>query len=176
VDLWFFCVPAGRCYYSSFQILSILLFTSHSVEIIIHRNILCHPLDYNLIFATTEKWRWTSLSLFYFWCCQQNIMLSARLVYLQAHHWDAVAQLIWLDNRGVSRSSSPGRVKNFHFSISSRLALGSTQPPIQYGSALHGVKAARAWNWPLNSNQCLCQENMDLYIYSPIHLHGVVLN
>jgi hypothetical protein len=30
------------------------------------------------------------------------------------------------------RSSSPGRVKNFHFSISSRPALGSTQRPIQW--------------------------------------------
>jgi hypothetical protein len=30
------------------------------------------------------------------------------------------------------RGSSPGRVKNFHFSMLSRLALGSTQPPIQW--------------------------------------------
>jgi hypothetical protein len=30
-----------------------------------------------------------------------------------------------------SRSSSPGKVKNFHFSISSKLALGHIQPPIQ---------------------------------------------
>jgi hypothetical protein len=30
------------------------------------------------------------------------------------------------------RGSSPGRVKNFHFSMSSRPALGSTQPPIQW--------------------------------------------
>jgi hypothetical protein len=30
------------------------------------------------------------------------------------------------------RDSSPGRVKNVHFSISSRPALGSTQPPIQW--------------------------------------------
>jgi hypothetical protein len=29
-------------------------------------------------------------------------------------------------------SSSPGRVKNFHFSMSSRPALGFTQPPIQW--------------------------------------------
>jgi hypothetical protein len=28
--------------------------------------------------------------------------------------------------------SSPGRVKNVHFSISSRPALGSTQPPIKW--------------------------------------------
>jgi hypothetical protein len=34
-----------------------------------------------------------------------------------------------LDDRG--RGSSPGRVKNFHFSMSSRPALRSTQPPIQ---------------------------------------------
>jgi hypothetical protein len=34
-------------------------------------------------------------------------------------------------------SSSPGRVKNFHFSISSRPALGSTQPPIKW---VPGVK------------------------------------
>jgi hypothetical protein len=33
------------------------------------------------------------------------------------------------DQRGAS--SSPGRVKSFHFFISSRPALGSTQPPIK---------------------------------------------
>jgi hypothetical protein len=35
-----------------------------------------------------------------------------------------------LDERG--RSLSPSRVKNFNFPISSRLALGSTQPLIQW--------------------------------------------
>jgi hypothetical protein len=35
-----------------------------------------------------------------------------------------------LDDQG-GRSSSPGRVNIFHFSISSRSALGSTQPPIK---------------------------------------------
>jgi hypothetical protein len=34
------------------------------------------------------------------------------------------------DKRG--RSSSPGRIKNFLFSTSSRLALGPTQPPTQW--------------------------------------------
>jgi hypothetical protein len=34
------------------------------------------------------------------------------------------------DQRGGS--SSPGRVNNFYFSISSRQALGSTQPPIKW--------------------------------------------
>jgi hypothetical protein len=36
-----------------------------------------------------------------------------------------------LDDQGGG-SSSPGRVKNFHFSISPRPALGSTQPPIKW--------------------------------------------
>jgi hypothetical protein len=31
----------------------------------------------------------------------------------------------------------------------------------------------RAWGWPLTSNYCQGQENVDLYIHSPIHLHGV---
>jgi hypothetical protein len=41
-----------------------------------------------------------------------------------------------------SRSLSPGRVKNFHFSTSSRPALRSTQPPIQWvpGALSTGVK------------------------------------
>jgi hypothetical protein len=41
-----------------------------------------------------------------------------------------------MDDQGGG-SSSPGRVKNFHFSISSRQALGSTQPPIKW---VPGVK------------------------------------
>jgi hypothetical protein len=37
------------------------------------------------------------------------------------------------------RGSSPGRVKNFHFSMLSRPALASTQPPIQW------VPGALSW-------------------------------
>jgi hypothetical protein len=49
----------------------------------------------------------------------------------------------WLRaGRPSARSSSPGKVKNFHFSMSSRPALGSTQPPIQWvpGALSPGVK------------------------------------
>jgi hypothetical protein len=42
-----------------------------------------------------------------------------------------IATSYGLDDQGGG-SSSPGRVKNFHFSISSRPALGSTQPPIKW--------------------------------------------
>jgi hypothetical protein len=46
---------------------------------------------------------------------------------------------------GVGRSSSPGTVKNFLFSTSSRPALGSTQPPVQWvpDALSAGVKRPR---------------------------------
>jgi hypothetical protein len=49
----------------------------------------------------------------------------------------------WLwTGRRRGRSSSSGRVKNFLFSKSSRPAVGSTQPPIQWvlGALFRGVK------------------------------------
>jgi hypothetical protein len=52
----------------------------------------------------------------------------------------------WLHaGRLRGRSSSPGRIKNFLFSMSSRLALESTQPPIQWvpGALSLGVKRQR---------------------------------
>jgi hypothetical protein len=52
-------------------------------------------------------------------------------------------------NFPFARSSS----QNFHFSISSRLALAPTHPSIQWEPGLFpGGKAARAWSWPLASN------------------------
>jgi hypothetical protein len=49
----------------------------------------------------------------------------------------------WLQaGRPVDQSSSPGRVKNFHFFVLPTPALGSTQPPIQFvpGALYLGVK------------------------------------
>jgi hypothetical protein len=48
-------------------------------------------------------------------------------------------ELVYLDRsdglragRQRGRGSSPGKVKNFNFSLSSRPALGYTQPPVQW--------------------------------------------
>jgi hypothetical protein len=71
--------------------------------------------------------------------------------------------------RGLSSSS--GRIKNFLFSKSSRPALGSTQPTQWVPRALSlGVKR------PGREANHSALENVDLYIHSPIRLHGVVLN
>jgi hypothetical protein len=56
-----------------------------------------------------------------------------------------------LDNRG-SQNSSPGRITNFHSSILSRLALGSTQPLsniVQTGSGVHPtpIQYCPDWLW-----------------------------
>jgi hypothetical protein len=45
-----------------------------------------------------------------------------------------------------------------------------------YRSLYPRGKAAGVWNWPLTSKECWGQENVGLYIHSPIHIHGVVLN
>jgi hypothetical protein len=58
----------------------------------------------------------------------------------------------WLRaGRLKGRSSSPSRGKNFDFSKSSRKALKSTQPPIQWVPEAFspGGKAAGAWSWSL---------------------------
>jgi hypothetical protein len=75
------------------------------------------------------------------------------------------------------RSSSPGRVKHFCFSISSRPALGLTSFLFKgYWGLFPRGKAAAAWSWPLTSNYCRGKKKRGSYIHSPIHLHGVVLN
>jgi hypothetical protein len=57
---------------------------------------------------------------------------------------------------------------------------GSGVHPTSYpkvtGGSFHRGKAVGAWSWPLTSNYCWGQENVDLYIHFPIRLHGVVLN
>jgi hypothetical protein len=80
-----------------------------------------------------------------------------RIYYEIIMSWDSD----WLRvGRPKDRSSSPGRVKNFLFSMSSIPALGSTQAPIQYvqGERRLGREADHS---PPG------QENMDLYIHPP---------
>jgi hypothetical protein len=77
-----------------------------------------------------EKQRFLESAVFY------------RPIYHSANHWRTNSKKSkaihsryrdWLQaERQSVRSSSTGRVSNFHFSISSRPALGSTQPPIQW--------------------------------------------
>jgi hypothetical protein len=70
--------------------------------------------------------------------------------------------------------SSPGTVKNFHFSTSSTPPLGSTEPSIPRvpGAFSPGVKlqGREIDQSPLTS------ANVALYIHFPTRLHGVVLS
>jgi hypothetical protein len=55
------------------------------------------------------------------------------------------------------------------------LAQAGSYPMGNNGSFPRG-KEAEAWSWPFTSNVCRVEENLGLYIHSPIPLHGVVLN
>jgi hypothetical protein len=85
----------------------------------------------------------------------------------------------WLRaGRPRGRNSSPGGVKNFLFYTSSRPALGSTHPPIQWvpGTLSPGINlpGREADQSPPTSAEV--KKNVDLYMHSPIRLHGVVFN
>jgi hypothetical protein len=84
----------------------------------------------------------------------------------------------WLQTgRPRGRNSSPGKVKNFHFSTSSRPALGPTQPPVQWVlRASFPGKSYRNVKLTTHLQQVPSQENVNLYIHSPICLHGILFN
>jgi hypothetical protein len=68
--------------------------------------------------------------------------------FLEHHTMDKIRNIVVIARRQRGRYSSPGRVKNFLFSMSSRPTLGPTQPPIQRvpgvlspGIKRHGLEA-----------------------------------
>jgi hypothetical protein len=82
-----------------------------------------------------------------------------------------------LAGRPRFRSSSPGGVENFHSSMSSRPALGSTQPPIQWVplALCPGVKRPRR---EANHSPPTSAEVKKTLVYTstpPTCLHDVVL-
>jgi hypothetical protein len=78
----------------------------------------------------------------------------------------------WLQaGRPRGRRSKPRRVKNFLFSTSSRPAVGSTQPPIQW---VPGVKRSGREADHSSPGSAEVKKNVDLYNHSSIRLHGIV--
>jgi hypothetical protein len=81
-----------------------------------------------------------------------------------------------LDDRG-SRVRFPTGSGNF--SLHHRVQNGSGTHPATYPMGTRGSfpggKAAGAWSWPLTSSAEV-KECVELYLHSPIRLHGVVLN
>jgi hypothetical protein len=56
---------------------------------------------------------------------------------------------------------------------------GSETRPTFFEEGTDALPSDARWlrsAWPVTSSQCRGQENVDLYIHSPIRLHGVVLN
>jgi hypothetical protein len=82
-------------------------------------------------------------------CYKYSKNLSLLLTSLRIQFW-------FITVLGLGWSSSPGRVENVHFTISSR-----SYPMGTRGSFPRG-KAAVAWS-----------SNVDLFIHSPIWLHGI---
>jgi hypothetical protein len=82
-----------------------------------------------------------------------------------------------LDDRG-SRVRFPAGAGSFLFTTASRTALGPTQPLIQWVPGAHSMGVKRpgrgADNSPLSGTEV--KERVELYLHSPIRLHGVALS
>jgi hypothetical protein len=76
------------------------------------------------------------------------------------------------------QGSIPGRGSEFFSSPScpERLWGPPSLPSDGYRGFFARGKAVGAWSWPLTCNQCKGQECVELYLYSPIRLQGVVLS
>jgi hypothetical protein len=87
-----------------------------------------------------------------------------------------IANSYWLDDRGVGVRVPVGST-NFHFSMSFRPAMGSTQTPIQWvPGALTPDKSDRGVK--LTTHLQLVPKSRkrgSIYIHSLIRLHGAVL-
>jgi hypothetical protein len=74
------------------------------------------------------------------------------------------------------RGSIPGKGKRFvfHFPTTSRLTLGPTQPPTQWAP---GPLSPRVKRLGREADHSPPRSRMvELYLHSPIYLHGIVLN
>jgi hypothetical protein len=106
---------------------------------------------------------------------QHSWKITLKLVSREVRSRDSVVGIVTGRPRG--RSSSPGRVKNFLFSTSSRQALGSTQPPIQRVPGALSPKVKRLGSEADHSSPTSAEaKKMWIYTHSPIRLQGIVLN
>jgi hypothetical protein len=82
-----------------------------------------------------------------------------------------------LDDRG-SRVRFPARAGNFSLHLRVQNCSGAHPGSYTMGKrgSFPGGKAAGAWSWPLNPSSAEVKEWMEIYLHSPIRLHGVVLS
>jgi hypothetical protein len=134
----------------------------------------CKPLQVSIIHVLNI----VSQSLILCLCCGLNI--CRRLCWRRSK-----SSSFYQDNRIIlykgssgDRSSSPGRVKDFLFFYVVQTGSGvrPTSYPMGTEGTFPGGKVAGAWSWRLISSWCRGQENVHLYIHSPIRLHVVVVN
>jgi hypothetical protein len=111
------------------------------------------------------------------WGQQNELFHDEKYFFLSTNRGSSVgiATGYGLDDHGVGVRVPMGE----EFSLLHGIPTGSGAHPASYPlgtwGSFPGGKVAGAWIWPL-TNSCRGQENVGLYIHSPIYLYGVVLN
>jgi hypothetical protein len=111
---------------------------------------------------------WLIASYFTFWVIL--LLINGKFIVVQC-----CGPVIWASGlKTIESAFDFQQYQRFSsFFAASRLALGSTHPPMQRGSRLfYGDTAAGAWSSQLTSSLRMCGALPAL----PIRLHGVVLN
>jgi len=86
-----------------------------------------------------------------------------------------IAQWYGMDDRGFESQQGMGV---YRFTTASRPALGPIQPPIQWALGAFSLRVKGTGREADHSppSKCRGQECVELYIHSPIRLHGMVLS
>jgi hypothetical protein len=125
----------------------------------------------------TEGYRQTDIKRE--WLFETRVHIGARThTYTnRAHIWLCVYIYIYVHTYIVGQDSVAGIVtlyglvgpgiKSQGFPHPSRLALGPTQPPLQWVPDLSGSKVVGAWHWPPTPSSAEVKERVQFYLYSP---------
>jgi hypothetical protein len=148
--------------------------------------LLCNHEDYQLPINKNIPNYWDKFLSFIIICCNVHEVISVSLVetyfceiitFMRSR--DSVVGIATgygLDDQGVGVRVPVGQEFSILHVVQTGFGVHPTSYPMGTGGSFPGGKAAGAWSWPLTSSYFRGQENVDLYIHSPIRRHGVVLN
>jgi hypothetical protein len=107
--------------------------------------------------------RWTAVILYHI----VNILMAFLFVQWLAKGWTT---------EGLGFDSQQQQDFSTFDSFQTSSGVHPASCPIGTGGSSWEGKASGTRSWQFSFNQCRREENVDVYVHSPIRLHGVVLN
>jgi hypothetical protein len=109
-------------------------------------------------------------------CSQNSVTWIRSAHYCSDIHFNIILPFAPRLQSGPEKLSRNPEVLNMVVACSSETLAHPASNPTDNGDSFPEGKAEGAWSWPLTSISCRGQEKVELYLLSPIRLHGVVLS